>query len=143
MGGGLVIIEPTTILRDWARTALALPELWAGGWPQTSTATIGVVLELVTSTVDGPVTTWTTQWDAYATTAGGGQPAASALVARLATLLLRTPPRTLLGSSAVGQVLYGGAVDTTVAISPVDSDEPDVYRSQLLCDLLTIAIPTP
>lgn len=143
MGGGLVIIEPTTIWRDWARTAIDLPEVWAGGWPQGNTATTGVVLEVIDSTLAGAITTWSTQWDAYATKTAGGQPAAAALAARLATTLARTIPRTVLGTVDAGQVLYGGLDEGSLSLFPVDEDKPDLFRHTLLVDLLTISVPTP
>lgn len=137
MGGGLVIIEPTTILRDWLRTAFD-PQLWAGGWPEGQPLP-GTIMRPITSTLSGPVTTWSLQFDSYAAT----QPVASAMSPRLATLLLRTPPRTLIGGNADGQVLYGGAIESSVAISPTppDSDDPDTYGSSLLIDLSTTAVP--
>lgn len=137
MGAGLVIIEPSTILRDWARTALTLPDLWAGGWPQTSTATTGIVLTVIDSTQNGAITTWSTQWSCWAPT----QPEASALASRLATLLLRTPPTMLIGSNTVGSVLYRGAIEGTTRVVPVADDEPDAYRADVYADLLTIAVP--
>lgn len=141
MGDGLVIIEPTTVLRDWTRGALDLDEIWAGGWPQTSAADTGIVLEVINSTLRAPVTTWSLQWDCYAPT----QPVASALAARLATLLVRTPTRELIGTTPDGSVLYGGTIEGSVSLFPVppDDGDPDVYRHTLLCDLLTIAVPTP
>lgn len=143
MGGGLVIIDPTTVLRDWVRVLLDLPEVWAGGWPQNSTAESGIVLEMISSTTSNAITTWSTQWDCHVSKGEGGQPGASALAAHLATHLVRTPPRTTIGTSGGGEVLFGGAVEESVSIFPVDDDTPDSYRATLLVDILTIAVPPP
>lgn len=137
MGGGLVIIEPTTLLRDWLRTAFD-PQIWAGGWPEGQPLP-GTIMRPITSTLSGPVTSWSLQFDSYATT----QPVASAMSARLATVLLRTPPRTLIGSNDLGQVLYGGAIEASVSISPTppDSEDPGTFGSSLAIDLSTTAVP--
>lgn len=139
---GLAIVEPSTMLRDWARTALSLDTIWAGGWAQSSQAATGIVLTLVGSTLDGPVSTWSTQWDAHTDSTNGGQPAASALISRLATALVRLPPRTVLGTTDDDVVvLYGGAVEGTVNIFPEPTDEPNWYRQMLTIDVVTIAVP--
>lgn len=138
MGGGLVIIEPTTVLRDWLRTALDSDAIWAGGWPR-GVPLPGIEMHPLLSTLNGPVTAWSFQFDSFAAT----QPEASGMSARLATHLIRTPPRTLIGANSAGSVLYGGAIESSVSISPKppDSEDPGTYGSSLLIDLTTIAVP--
>lgn len=146
MGGGLVIVEPTTMLRDWLRASWD-PQLWAGGWPDTADLP-GTVMHPITSTLNGAITTWSWQFDSFhggARHDGLGQPGASATSARLATHLLRTPPRTVIGANADVAVLFGGAIESSVSIAPKppDLDDPDVFGATLLIDLTTISVPNP
>jgi hypothetical protein len=139
MGSGLVLVEPTTIIRDWLRD-LSDSQVWAGGWPQGADLP-GTVMHPISSTVNGMVTSWSFQFDSFA----DNQPFASEASSGLATLLLQTPSRTLLGSTPSAEVLYGGAIESSVSMfpTPPDSGDPGTYGSTLLIDLLTIAVRLP
>lgn len=139
--GGLIIVDPATPLRDWMRTALDQPNVWLLGWPSGNHDDIGIVMHQITSTLNGPVTTWSWQIDHYAATA----PVASAMATRTLTLLAETAPRTLIGSTDDGQVLYGGLIESTASLSPipVDPANPDLYGHRLDAAIATTTIPNP
>lgn len=138
--GGLVIVDPTTLLRDWLRTGLSRPNLWAGGWPDGADLP-GTVMHQITSSLAGLTTTWGYQFDHWATT----QPAASQAAGETLQFLARTSPRTVVGESDTGRVLFGGLIESTVSTSvrPPTSDDPDAYGHTLNCSILTIAVPLP
>jgi hypothetical protein len=141
--GGLILIEPTTVLRDWMRTGLERPNLWAGGWPSTAAAeTTGTVLHTIGSTLRGLVTTWSLQIDHWA---HKDAPLAAVMCANTLAFLATTTPRTPIGATPAGTVLFGGLIEATASMAPRQptSDDPDMYGHTLLCDVLTIAVPTP
>lgn len=141
MGTGLIVIEPTTVIRDWLRTALERPRLWAGGWPQNDTGDTGTILHPISSSLRGLVTTWSFQIDHWATDA----PLVAVMCSNTLALLATTTPRTPIGSTPAGTVLFGGLIEGTASMAPRNptSDDPDMYGHTLLCDVLTIAVPTP
>jgi hypothetical protein len=141
MGTGLIVIEPTTVLRDWLRDGLERPRLWAGGWPQDDNGDTGTIIHPIGMTLRGLVTTWSLQIDHWATSA----PLVATMCANTLAFLATTTPRTEIGETPAGAVLFGGLIEGTASMAPRQptSDDPDMYGHTLLCDVLTIAVPTP
>lgn len=141
----LLVVEPTTLIRDWLRTELERPNLWAGGWPATSDAETGTVLHPIASAMEGPVTTWSYQIDHWAHRDAGAAPTAAAMAGATVTFLATTPYPTEIGATPDAHVHYGGLVEGSVSMFPAPPapDDPDMYGHTLLCDLVTITTPRP